>query len=105
MCSGVRLSLPRQLDRRGGVGICGFEGAAKDIVQIAQAIDRTVQYGDIGAHPGADLGGVGADNAATDHQNLGRQNAGNATQQNAATAIGLLQRPGPDLRGQASRNL
>ena len=47
---------------------------------------------------------MGADNAAADHQHLGRQHPRNPAQQHAAPAVGLLQRPRPDLRRQPPRN-
>ncbi|MNL72208.1 hypothetical protein D3C87_1974850 [compost metagenome] len=43
-----------------------------------------------------------ADDAATDYGNLGRQNAWYATEQNAAAAIGLLQRGSSRLNGEPS---
>ena len=47
---------------------------------------------------------MGADHAATDYQHLGRRNTGHTAQQNAAPAIGFLQRPGANLRGQTARH-
>jgi hypothetical protein len=59
----------------------------------------------MGAHPGGHPGGIGAHHTAADHHHLGRADAGHATKQHAAPAIGLLQRPGTHLRRKPARDL
>jgi len=100
-----QVGLARQIDGVAGRGKGVLEAAAEDIVEIAQPRDRAVEHGDIGAHPGRDLGGMGADHATADHQHPGRRDAGHTAQQHAAPAIGLLQRPGADLRRQPPGHL
>ena len=48
---------------------------------------------------------MSADDTAADDQHAPRQHARHPTEQHTAPAIGLLQRPGPDLRGQPARHL
>ena len=88
----------------GGIGVAVLEGVAEHIVKVAQAGDRAVEHRHIRAHPGGHLGGMGADHATAQHQHPGRGHAGHPAKQNAAPAIGLLQRPGPDLRCQLARH-
>ena len=48
---------------------------------------------------------MGADDTAADHKHIGRAHARHAAHQHAAPAIGLLQGPGADLRGEAAGHL
>lgn len=72
---------------------------------MAQARDRTVEHGHIGAHARGHARRVGADDAAADHDDAGGKDARHAAHQHAASAIGLLQRPGAHLRRKATRYL
>ncbi len=87
------------------VGVERLEIAAEHVVEIAQPRDRPVKHGHVGAHAGGDPGGVGADHAAADHHHPRRRDTGHAAQKHAAPAVGLLERPGADLRREAPGHL
>ena len=57
------------------------------------------------AHAAGDVGGVDADDAGAEHDHVGRQHAGNAAHEHAASAERLLQVGRADLRGHAAGDL
>ena len=79
-----------------------MDAAVEDVVELAQARDRAVEDGDVGAEADRHLGRVQADDAAADDRDLARQHAGHAAEQHAAAAIGLLQRGRAGLDRQAA---
>ena len=82
--------------------VARVDAAVEEVVELAQARDRAVEDGDVGAEADRHAGGVQADDAAADHGDLARQHAGNAAEQHAAAAIGLLQRRRAGLDRQAA---
>ena len=88
-----------------GAGIAGLELPAIEVVQRPHPRQRAVQHRHIRPHSGRHPCRMRADHAAADHHDLGRQNPRHAADQHAAPAIGLLQRPGADLRRQLPRHL
>ena len=79
-----------------------MDAAVEDVVELAQARDRAVDDGDVGAEADRHLGRMQADDAAAEDDDLARQHAGHAAEQHAAAAIGLLQRGGAGLDRQAA---
>ena len=85
-------------------------GEAVDAVVVAperhpQLVEVGVEQGDVGAHAERDVGGVLAGDAGADDDDLGVGDAADAAHQHAATALGLHQRVGADLRCQAAGDL
>ena len=79
-----------------------MDAAVEDVVELAQARDRAVDDGDVGAEADRHLGRMQADDAAADDGDLARQHARHAAEQHAAAAIGLLQRRRAGLDRQAA---
>ena len=100
-----QVGLRRKVDRGRGIGKSVVELRAEHVIQIAQTRDRPVEHRHIRAHARRDPGRMGADDPAAQHQHLCRQHPRHAAQQHPAPAIGLLQGPGPDLRGKAACHL
>jgi hypothetical protein len=65
---------------------------AVDLVEVLQAVERTVEDGDVCIHAHRHARGIDADHAATDHQHFRRRHARHAAEQHAGTALRLLQR-------------
>ena len=59
------------------------------VVEVAQPVEVDVEDDDVRAEAGRDLGGVGADDAAAEDDDVGRQHARHAAEQDAAA----LERP------------
>ena len=70
----------------------GADAAGEEIVEGAEARQRPVEDGDLGAEADGHARGLRADDAAADDDDLARRHAGHAAEQHAAAAIGLLQR-------------
>ena len=87
------------------VDVAGADAAAEEIVELAQARQRAVEDGDLGAEADGHARRMGADDAAADDHDLGRGDAGNAAEQDAAAAIRLLQRRRRGLDRQAAGDL
>src|SRR5439155_14908109 len=65
-----------------------------DVGQVAQPVEVNVEDRDVRPQPGGDAGGVGAHDTAPDDRYVGRGDAGNPAQQDAAA----LERPFEELR-------
>jgi hypothetical protein len=83
----------------------GLDGAAEDVVEVREARRVAVHDDGAGAHAHGDLGGVGADGAAADDDDLGLGHAGHAAEEHAAAAVVLLQVDGAGLDGQLAGDL
>ena len=70
---------------------------AKTVVELAQPVEVDVEHRDVGAQAHGHARGIGADDAAADHHDLGRRHARHAAQQHAAAALRLLQAVGAGL--------
>ena len=79
--------------------------ARHHVVEVAQAIEIDVENGDVGAEAGGDLGGVGADDAAAENDDVGRQHARHAAEQNAAALERPFQKLRPLLNAHAAGHL
>src|SRR5690606_20504400 len=80
--------LLQRVDRR----IARVDAAAEQVVELAQARDRTVDDRHFRAKARRHPRGMQADDTAPDDRDLGRQYARHASEQDTAAAIGLLQR-------------
>ena len=94
-----------QLGRGIRAGIARLEHPAIDIIEIAQPGQRAIKHRDIRTHARGDARGLCADDPAADHHHIGGADTRHATHQHTAPAIGLVQRPCADLRGQSARHL
>ena len=74
----------------------------EDVVEFAQAVEIAVDDGDVRAHADRDFRRVGADHSSAEDGHVRGSDAGNAAQQNAASAVGTLQILRADLHGEAS---
>ncbi len=86
-------------------GVAGDGAADEQVVKLAQAGQRTVEDRHDGAEADGHARGLGADDTAADDHDLGRGDAGDAAEQDAAAAIRLLQRCGRGLDRQAAGDL
>ena len=96
---------PHQLGQSARAGILRHQLAVEDVVQIGKARDRTVKHRHPRPHPDRDPRRGRADHAAADDHHIRRSHPRHPAQKDPAPAIGLLQRPGPDLRRQPPRHL
>ncbi len=65
----------------------GIDASAKDVVELAEAVEVEVDERDLCAHAEGDLCGVGADDAAADDADVAGGNARDAAEQNSAAAV------------------
>ncbi len=82
-----------------------LDSAAQDLLEEAHAIDRALEDRHLRAHAERDDGGVVADHPAADHEHARRRDAGDAAEQDAASALRLLELIGARLRGEPTRDL
>ena len=87
------------------VGVKGLDARSEDVVQVLQAVDVDIHDGDVRAHADRNLAGVGADASAADDDDVRLRGSGHAGEQNAGSAVNLLQILGAFLHAQAARNL
>ncbi len=87
------------------VGGDRLDAAEEDVVELAHPVRGHVQDRDVGAHAGGDLGRVGTDDSPADDHDVGRRDAGDACEQHAAAAVGLLEVVGADVHAHAARDL
>src|SRR5271163_2512945 len=69
------------------VGGNGVDASAKDVVEIAEAIQVEVDQGDLCSHAEGDLRGVGANDAATDDTDVAGWDARDAAQKDSAAPM------------------
>ncbi len=85
-----------------GIGGEGDGGAAgEDVVELAQAVEIAIDDADVGAHAERDFGGVGADYASAEDDDVGGGDAGDAAEEQAAAAVRPFEILGADLDGHA----
>ena len=76
-----------------GVGVAVERGdvGRHDFVEVAQPVEVDVHDDHVGAEARGDAGGVGPDDAAADHEHVGRLHPGDASEQNATAHHGLFE--------------
>jgi hypothetical protein len=74
-------------------------------LELAHSVDRLVEHPDVRLHAERDDRGVEADDAASEHHDLGRRHARDTAEKDAAAAVSLLERPGAHLRREPARDL
>ena len=87
------------------VGVEGLDLAAEDVLEVGHPRVVDVEDGHVGAHADGDGGRVGADDAAAEDGHAAATGAGDATEEDALTAVLLLEAGRAHLDGHPAGHL
>ena len=74
-----------------GVGVDGVDIGGHNVVEVSEAVEVDVHDDDVGAESCGDFGGVGADNAGAEDDDVGWCDAGDAAEEDAAAHGGFFE--------------